>query len=86
MENDWDPKFEWQYGVLCEDGFMKERYDFKSDELVRSFTPKGLDVIKDILKDPKYQKIFVELIKKESKEMTEEQRSNLIMSLREQLC
>ena len=58
----WDPLFEHQAGVLCEKGFMKERYDNKVDDLVRTFTPKGIKVVKDILKDSKYQKVFMKIL------------------------
>ena len=85
MKN-WDPQSEHEAGVLCSDGFMKERYDSKLDELVRTFTPKGIDVVKDILKDPEYQKIFIKIIKKESEGLSEEQKVNLILELKEMLC
>lgn len=42
-------------GRLCEKGFLKERYDEKSGELVREFTDKGTASVRELLKDPKYR-------------------------------
>lgn len=78
----WDPIFEHQAGVLCEEGFMKERYDENIDDLVRTFTPKGINVVKDILKDPKNQKIFMEIIYEETKNLPKDAKIKVINELR----
>lgn len=42
-------------GRLCEKGFLNERYDDSSGELVRTFTGKGISQIKKLLQDPEYR-------------------------------
>lgn len=68
----WDPVSEHQAGVLCDKGYMKERYDKKVNDLVRTFTPKGISVVKNILKDPNYQKVFLRMIYNEIKDLPKE--------------
>ena len=74
----WDPVAEHQAGVLCEKGFMKERYDNQVDELIRTFTPKGIDVVKDILKDKNYQRIFIQILYSEIKELPKESQIGVV--------
>ena len=59
-------------GTLCRNGFMEEKYDENVDDLVRTFTDKGIDEIKEILKDPKYKKIFAQILFKETIGMSKE--------------
>lgn len=77
----WDPVAEHQAGVLCEKGFMKERYDDKINELIRTFTPKGIDVVKDILKDPKYQKEFMKMIYNEIKDFPKQTQIGIVQEI-----
>ena len=85
MKMEWDPLFEHQAGVLCEKGFMKERYDDKVDDLVRTFTPKGIKVVRDILKDPKYQKDLMKILYEEIKDLPNEAQVGVVHELREML-
>lgn len=81
----WDPVSEHQAGVLCEKGFMKERYDERVDELVRTFTPHGIVVVKQILKDPKYQKEFLKMIYNEVKDLPREAQFGVVNEIRSML-
>ena len=85
MKMEWDPLFEHQAGVLCEKGFMKERYDDKVDDLVRTFTPKGIKVVRDILKDPKYQKDLMKILYEEIKDLPKQAQIEVVHELREML-
>jgi hypothetical protein len=80
--NEWDPVSEHQAGVLCNEGFMKEHYDARIDELIRTFTPKGTAVVKDILKDPKYQKIFMQILYHEIKDLPREAQVGVVNELK----
>ena len=81
----WNPVSEHQAGVLCEKGFMKERYEERVDELVRTFTSKGINVVKDILKDPSYQKIFMKILYNEIKDLPRESQIGVVNELKEML-
>lgn len=59
-------------GTLCREGLMEEKYDENVDDLVRTFTDKGKDEIREILKDPKYKKIFAQILFKETIGMSKE--------------
>lgn len=54
-------------GELSESGFLKERYDKNLDELVHTITEKGKVMIKEILKDPNEQKLFITMAVEEAK-------------------
>ena len=73
MIKDWNPQEEHIEGVLCEKGLLQERYDYESDDLVRTLTPLGEKKAKDLLKDPsmkkEYLKIANEFISKQPKEI-----------------
>lgn len=56
-------KEDWMQGKLCEKGFLKEKYDENSKELIRKFTPKGIREIKEALKEIEYQKYFLKLMR-----------------------
>jgi len=73
-----DPVEEHQAGLLCEQGFMKERYSEKLDDLVRVFTPKGIDVVKEILKDPNYQETFKQMLYDELKDFPREEQAGIL--------
>jgi hypothetical protein len=45
-------------GEMCEDGLVTERYDEATGELKKKLTLKGLAKVRDLLKDPYYQKKF----------------------------
>ena len=63
---------EQEIGTLCRGGFMEEKYDDNLDELVRTFTDKGIIEIKEILKDSKYKKIFAQILYSETIGMSKE--------------
>jgi len=83
--NDWDPTSEHQAGLLCNEGFMKERYDDKLNDLVRTFTPRGIDVVKEILKDPEYQKVFMQILSDETQDLSKETQRGVVEELKEML-
>ena len=85
MNIDWDPISEHQAGILCGEGFMKERYDESIDDLIRTFTPKGIKVIKDILKDPEYKKSFVQMVYKETEGLPIEVKVGIIEEIKRML-
>ena len=60
----WNPRAEWLDGKLCEKGFMKERYDEVSHELVRTFTEKGRNQVRKLLSEPEWRKWLVQEMKK----------------------
>ncbi len=52
-------------GNLCGKGYLTERYDEQEGDLVHTLTKKGLKEVKEMLKDPEYKKIFVQMVKGE---------------------
>jgi len=85
MNTNWDPVSEHRAGLLCNEGFMKERYDNLLNELVRTFTPKGIAVVKDILKDPNYQNAFFQILYNEVKYLPKETQVDIVAELKEML-
>ena len=79
---EFDAVSEHQAGVLCEEGFMKERYDERVNELIRTFTPKGIAVVKNILKDDNYKKAFIQILHNEIKDLPKEFQINVINELK----
>ena len=61
---------------------MTERYDEKVDDLVREFTDKGVDEIKKILKDPKYKKIFTQILYKETIGMSKKDKIGVLIEIK----
>ena len=61
--NNWNPQIEHIEGKLCEKGLLKETYDEKTDELVRTFTPLGRKVVEDLLKTPEYRRAYLKMAK-----------------------
>jgi len=55
---------EWIEGKLCEKGFLQERFDEKVNDHVRTFTQKGFNEIKKMLKDPEWKTIFKAMLAK----------------------
>jgi hypothetical protein len=80
-----NPEDEQVIGTLYRKGFMIERYDNRVDDLVRSFTKKGVDQIKEILKDPKYKKIFAQILYKETIGMSNNDKIGVIMEIKKML-
>ena len=68
-------------GTLCRNGFMEEKYDENVDDLVRTFTDKGIDEIKEILKDPKYKKIFAQILYSETIGMSKEDKIGVVREI-----
>jgi hypothetical protein len=68
-------------GTLCRNGYMTERYDNEFQDLVREFTDKGIEHIKEILKDPKYKKIFAQILYKETIGMSKDDKIGVIIEL-----
>jgi hypothetical protein len=62
-------------GRLCEKGYLKERYDYEKEDLVRTITSKGINEIKNMLKEGYWQKEFCKLIKEMN--LTNEQKIKL---------
>ncbi len=60
----WNGKGEWVAGKLCEKGFMKEKYDEESGELVRKLTEKGKNRARELLSQHEWRNWLVEEIKK----------------------
>jgi len=50
-------------GRLCEKGFLKERYDNQINDLVRTFTEKGINEIKEMLRSKHWREELVKMIK-----------------------
>jgi len=50
-------------GRLCEKGYLKERYDENKKDLVRTFTRKGIEEVRKMLKEPEWRKIAIILMK-----------------------
>jgi len=73
-----DLKSEWEQGRLCEQGFMKERYDEESGELVRKLTPKGKQEVRKMLEEKEWQ---IEL-KKLLLEIPIEERKRAILNVK----
>ena len=48
-------------GQLSEKGYLKESYCEEIDDLKHSLTQKGRNEIKEILKEPEYQRIFLQM-------------------------
>ena len=73
-------------GRLCEKGLMKERYDEKVQDLVRTITPKGTEVVKDLLKNnPMAQKMFLHIMVDTLNRIPSRLHRNFIDKLRNQL-
>jgi len=69
-------------GHLCRNNLMTERYDEKVDDLVREFTDKGVGEIKKILKDPKYKKIFTQILYKETIGMSKKDKIGVLIEIK----
>lgn len=69
-------------GVLCEKGLMKEKYCNIANDLVRSFTPQGLNQVKEILGDPFYRKKFVAMLAHEVRDLPKEYQMGVVLELR----
>ena len=54
-------------GELSEKGYLKETFDSETNDLKHKLTDKGLDVIKDLLKNPDYRKQFILMAFEEAK-------------------
>lgn len=72
-------------GTLCRGGYMIERYDEKFQDLVRIFTDKGINQIKEILKDPEYKKIFAQILYRETIGMSKNDKIGVIMEIKKML-
>lgn len=72
-------------GELHRKGLMTERYDENFDELVREFTAKGVKELNEILKDPKYKKIFAQILYKETLGMSKNDKIGVIMEIKKML-
>ncbi len=72
-------------GTLCRQGYMIEKYDEKVNDLVKTFTNKGIEQIKEILKDPKYKKIFAQILYKETIGMSKNDKIGIIIELKNML-
>lgn len=48
-------------GTLCEQGFMKERFDMEKNDLVRELTEKGRNRAKELLKDTEYKREYLRM-------------------------
>ena len=62
MDN-WNPQVEHIEGKLCEKGLLKESYDSGKDELVRTFTPVGRTIAKNLLRDPEWRRAYLIMAK-----------------------
>jgi len=63
MTKTWSPVEEHIEGKLCERGLMKESFDSEKNDLVRSLTPEGKEVAKELLKDPEWKRNYVKMAK-----------------------
>jgi len=66
-------------GRLCEKGYLKERYDYEKEDLVKEFTSKGKEEVKKLLKKKEYQKFLISLLK----QMPLNLRINVVNNIRE---
>ncbi len=72
-------------GILCKEGDMIERYDEKFQDLVRTFTNKGINKIKEILKNPEYKQIFAQILYTETIGMSKNDKIGVIMEIKKML-
>ena len=72
-------------GTLCRKGYMIERYDEKFQDLVRTFTNRGINQIKEILKDPRYKKIFAQILYEETISLSKNDKIGVIMEIKNML-
>lgn len=68
-------------GRLCEEGFLKETYDNGAKDLVRRLTPKGIQVVKQLLKDPANVKDFKNMLSTELIKHSPDERERILMNV-----
>lgn len=76
---------EHKLGKLCEEGFLKERYDEEVGELVRTTTIKGIQKIKELLNDKEYKKFFIDTTKEMLKDMPDNIKLEVLNKIAEKL-
>ena len=81
MEND----DEHTIGTLCRGGFMKEEYSEEYQDLVRTFTDKGINQLKEILKDKKYKRLFAQILYRETLGMSPSDKVGVIQEIKKML-
>jgi predicted transcriptional regulator len=54
-------------GELSEKGLLKESYSEEKDDLIHELTRTGKEQVKELLRDPKYQKEFLKMALEEAK-------------------
>ncbi len=69
-------------GILWRNGDIVESYNKQFDELVRTFTDQGINKIKEILKDPKYRKIFAQTIYDETIGMSKDDKIRVLIEIK----
>ena len=74
---------EWIEGKLCEKGFLQERFDEKVNDHVRTFTQKGFNEIKKMLKDPNWKPVYKAMLSR--KGIPESAQDKLISRIQEEL-
>ena len=74
-----------EIGFLCREGLMKEEYSEEYQDLVRSLTDKGIDYFKDMVKDQKYKKMFIQVFCRETKGMHIKDQAGVLKIIKEML-
>jgi len=56
-------------GGLAEKGYLKEEYDETTDDLKHELTELGRLEVREMLKDPIYQRMFIQMVMDETKDI-----------------
>lgn len=70
-----------QQGVLCNQGYMREIYDKKTNDLIRRFTPAGIARVREVLVDPVYRKKFFAMLAHEINHLPVDTRRGILFEL-----
>ena len=70
---------------LSQKGFLIEDYNKETDEFFKKVTEKGKKEIREILKDPEYQRLFKNMIKDELRRTKPEFRHQRLKRIMESL-
>lgn len=73
-------------GRLCEKGLLKERYEESVQDLVRTITPKGKKVVKNLLKkNPIARKMFIHIMRDTMRRIPPRLHKDFMVELNKQL-
>ena len=72
-------------GLLCRDGYMTEKYSEEQQDLVHKLTASGVEQVKEILKNPKYQEAFKQMLKSETAGLSKSDQIGVINEIKNML-